>query len=126
MVADCANLCASEKQNSTNDGEKRKKELRDVIMEHSQSSGDSTSSEIKEPPLTGKKDHDFGRFYGKNIHSWKLRAALRENFIVRSFPGAKTNDMMHYTKPTADQNPDLFIIHSGTTVVPMTSALKRL
>ena len=114
-VADCANLSSSEKQTSTNDGEKRKKELRDAILEHSQSSGDSTSDEIKEPPQTDKKKiMILGDSMVKNIHSWKLRAALRQNVVVRSFPGAKTNDMMHYIKPAADKNPDLFIIHCGT------------
>ena len=113
--ADCANLRSSEKETSTNDGEKRKKELRDAILEHSQSSGDSTSGETKEPPQTGKKKiMILGDSMVKNIHSWKLRAALKQNVVVRSFPGAKTSDMMHYVKPAADENPDLFIIHCGT------------
>ena len=93
------------------------------MLEHSQSSGDSTSGEIKGPPQTGKKKiMILGDSMVKHFHSWKLRAALKENVVVRSFPGAKTNDMMHYTKPAADETQ----IYSLFTVVPTTSALMRL
>ena len=50
----------------------------------------------------------------KNIHSWKLRAALRQNVIVRSISGAKTSDMVHYTKPVVEENANLHILHCGT------------
>ena len=50
----------------------------------------------------------------KNVHSWRLKAALKQNVKVRSFSGAKTTDMMHYTKPAMDENAELYIVHFGT------------
>ena len=36
------------------------------------------------------------------------------NVKVRSFSGAKTTDMMYYTKPAMDENAELYIMHCGT------------
>ena len=35
-------------------------------------------------------------------------------FVVISFPGAKTDDMESYIKPTLKNKPDRIIIHCGT------------
>ena len=36
------------------------------------------------------------------------------NVKVRSFPGAKTDDMFYYLVPSLEKNPDYVILHFGT------------
>ena len=38
----------------------------------------------------------------------------KEKIYVKSYPGSTVNDMSHYIQPTANRNPDLFLIHIGT------------
>ena len=49
----------------------------------------------------------------KNLHGNKLSNKER-NVIVRSFPGATTEDIKDYCKPIAKREPDVCIIHAGT------------
>ena len=49
----------------------------------------------------------------KDIKGWEI--SDRENkFVVRHFPGAKTDDMISYVVPKIKQNPETIAIHSGT------------
>ena len=78
------------------------------------------TSEESPSPKEGPQDRRkkviiIGDSMVKNIHSWKLRAALRQNVIVRSISGAKTSDMVHYTKPVMEENANLHILHCGTS-----------
>ena len=50
-----------------------------------------------------------------NVPSRSLNQSLKEYFsIVKSFPGATTQDMKDYIKPTIARKPDLVILHTGT------------
>ena len=48
------------------------------------------------------------------IQGRKLGRKVKQNVIVKSFPGAKLDCMSHYTIPTFKSNPDCIIIHCGT------------
>jgi hypothetical protein len=50
----------------------------------------------------------------KFINPSKLRKSSKRNVLVKTFPGAKVNDMKHYVKPTTDKTPDHLILHVGT------------
>ena len=50
----------------------------------------------------------------KNVQSWRLKAALKQNVKLRSFSGAKIADMEHYIKPAIEEKADLYIAHFGT------------
>ena len=52
----------------------------------------------------------------KNVQSWKLKAALKQNVKVRSFSGAKIADMAHYIIPSMEENALLYIVNFGTNV----------
>ena len=51
----------------------------------------------------------------RNIPSRNLNQSLKGYFsIVKSFPGATTEDMKDYIKPTIARKPDIVILHTGT------------
>ena len=50
----------------------------------------------------------------KYLDKRRLQHGVNKNINIRTFPGAKTQDMKHYTKPTLATNPDAVIIHVGT------------
>ena len=52
----------------------------------------------------------------KDIKAFKMRNALSSNekIYIKSFPGATTEDMKDYIKPSLKYNPDLVILHTGT------------
>ena len=52
----------------------------------------------------------------KGIQGHKMKSAVNNtmNIFVKSFPGANTEDMYSYTKPTLKHNPNLIILHCGT------------
>ena len=50
----------------------------------------------------------------KNIHGWKLGTASKRRVIVRSFPGARTSDMVHYAEPAKEDKANVYIMHCGT------------
>ena len=49
----------------------------------------------------------------KKVKGWEL-STKDDLFVVRSFPGAKTDDMESYIKPTLKNKPERIIIHCGT------------
>ena len=51
----------------------------------------------------------------RHVPSCSLNQSLKEYFsIVKSFPGATTQDMKDYIKPTIARKPDMVILHTGT------------
>ena len=51
----------------------------------------------------------------QSVHSRSLNQSLKEYFsVVKSFPGATTQDMKDYIKPTISRKPDMVILHTGT------------
>ena len=52
----------------------------------------------------------------KDIKPFKMKRMLGKNekLYVKSFPGATTNDMFDYCKPTIRRNPNMVIYHAGT------------
>jgi hypothetical protein len=50
----------------------------------------------------------------KFIDARKLRHSTNIKVAVKTFPGARTEDMMHYVKPTLNKQPSKLIIHVGT------------
>ena len=55
----------------------------------------------------------------KRIQGRKLERKVKQNVIVKSFPGAKLDCMSHYTIATFKSNPDRIIIHCGTNNLKM-------
>ena len=52
----------------------------------------------------------------KKVKGWEL--SIKDDlFVVSSFPGAKTDDMESYIKPTLQSKPERIIIHCGTNDV---------
>ena len=50
----------------------------------------------------------------RNVPSRILNQSLKEYFsVVKSFPGATTQDMKDYIKPTISRKPDMVILHTG-------------
>ena len=49
----------------------------------------------------------------KKVKGWEL-STKDDLFVVRSFPGAKTDDMESYIKPTLKNKPEIIIIHCET------------
>ena len=56
----------------------------------------------------------------KNVHGWNVGKEIKQRFVVKSFSGAKVDDMYHYVKPTMQNAP----AEIATTVEQMTSELK--
>ena len=77
-------------------------------------SADPHRMETSRPGNRKKTAMIIGDSMVKNVHSWRLKAALKQNVKVRSFSGAKTTDMVYYTKPAMDENAELYIVHFGT------------
>ena len=52
----------------------------------------------------------------KHLDGRKLKGSLGngQNFYVKSFSGANTEDMADYSKPPMKRNPDVVILHVGT------------
>ena len=49
----------------------------------------------------------------KDIKGWEI-SNRKNKFVVRHFPGVKTDDMKSYVVPTIKQNPEKIVIHCGT------------
>ena len=56
-----------------------------------------------------------GDSFVRNVASRSLNQSLKEYFnVVKSFPGATTQYMKDYIKPTISRKPDMVILHTGT------------
>ena len=56
----------------------------------------------------------LGDSIAKRIQVRKLGRKVKQNVIMKSFPGAKLDCMSHYAIPTVKSNPDRIIIHCET------------
>ena len=55
------------------------------------------------------------RLYVRNVSSRSINQSLKEYFsIVKPLPGATTQDMNDYIKPTIARKPGMIILHTGT------------
>ena len=50
----------------------------------------------------------------RQIQGRRLGRKVGHRVVVKSFPGATTNDMKHYLMPTVDKSPQQIILHVGT------------
>ena len=57
----------------------------------------------------------------KYINPSKLRKNSNHSVRVRTFPGARIDDMKHYVKPTLASGPDYLVLHVGTNDMKQSS-----
>ncbi|CAB4034257.1 RNA-directed DNA polymerase from transposon BS [Paramuricea clavata] len=50
----------------------------------------------------------------KHLYPRKLQQGINGKAIIKTFPGASIDDMLHYVKPTTEKQPDHIILHIGT------------
>ncbi|CAB3991187.1 Hypothetical predicted protein, partial [Paramuricea clavata] len=50
----------------------------------------------------------------KNVQGWNVGKEVKQRFVVKSFSGAKVDDMYHYVKSTMQNAPAEIAIHCGT------------
>ena len=75
----------------------------------------SLKNESKDHESRLKKDAAIvGDSMIKFIDARKLRHGTNLKISVKTFPGARTEDMMHYVKPTLNKQPSQLIVHVGT------------
>ena len=55
-----------------------------------------------------------------------LGRKVKQNVIVKSFPGAKLDCMSHYAMPTVKSNPDRIILHYRTNNLKMDESLEAI
>ena len=79
------------------------------------------SHEDSEKDITPPSDADktfttvlVGDSIIKQIQGQQLGRKVGHRVVVKSFPGASTNDMKHYLMPTFDKSPQQIILHVGT------------
>ncbi|CAB4042109.1 Hypothetical predicted protein, partial [Paramuricea clavata] len=98
-------------------------------------SANSFSAEQKGSNTTAKK-HDnkedrqlkrhttvlIGDSMIKNIQGPKLGKEVGNRVVVKSFPGAISEDMRHYIKPTIDRSPNRIVLHCGTNDLKSSSS----
>ena len=89
------------------------KETKEQLIEncsyHSNSKNDVTPSEKSKKTVV-----IVGNSIVRNVPSRSLNQFLKKNFsVVKSFPGATTQDMKDYIKPTIARKPDMVILHIG-------------
>ena len=65
-----------------------------------------------------KKIHIIGDSIIKEVKGWKI-SSKDQKIVVSTFPGASTNCMASYIKPTTDLYPDVIILHCGTNDLRM-------
>ena len=58
----------------------------------------------------------------KNIQGPKLGKEAGNQVVVKSFPGATSEDTRHYIKPTMDRSPNQIVLHCGTNDLKNSSA----
>ena len=59
-------------------------------------------------------------------HKLKKRMNSNERVYVKAFPGATTEDMCDYVRPSLKRNPDLIVLHVGTNNLRSESPAKRI
>ena len=106
----------NDKSSPTPAGDKiPKKETKEQIIESSRHHSDK-KNDVKSTEKTKKKTFVIvGDSIVRNVPSRSLNQSLKEYFsVVKSFPGATTQDMKDYIKPTILRKRDMVILHTGT------------
>ena len=72
----------------------------------------------KEAPIAITTNHNviiLGDSMVKNLQGWRMRTSMKSNekIIVRSFPGASTDDMSFHAVPSVKRKPRCFVLHTG-------------
>ena len=52
----------------------------------------------------------------KNPQGWRMKTSLKNNekVVIRSFPGASTDDLSFHSVPSMKRNPRCLVLHTGT------------
>ena len=91
------------------------KETKEQIIESSYHHSDKKNDVTPTEKTKKKAAVIVGDSIVRNVHSRSLNLSLKEYFsVVKSFPGATTQDMKDYIKPTISRKPDMVILHTGT------------
>ena len=72
----------------------------------------------KEAPSAITTNHNviiLGDSMVKNLQGWRMKSSMKSNekIIVRSFPGASTDDMSFHAVPSVKRKPRCFVLHTG-------------
>ena len=90
---------------------------KDVSKQTDERTNNSERTNIVTPPKSKQKKTVVivGDSIVRNVPSRSLNQSLKDYFsVVKSFPGATTQDMKDYIKPTVARKPDQIILHTGT------------
>ena len=92
-----------------------KKESKEQIIESSHHHSDKKIDVTPTEKTKKKTVVIVGDSIVRNVPSRSLKQSLKEYFsVVKSFPGATTQDMRDYIKPTISRKPDMVILRTGT------------
>eukprot|EP00794_Sanderia_malayensis_P021268 gene21268-23343_t len=77
-----------------------------------------TKEKEKEAPSAITTNHNvviLGDSMVKNLQGWRMKTSMKSNekIIVRSFPGASTDDMSFHAVPSVKRKPRCFVLHTG-------------
>ena len=91
------------------------KETKEQIIESSHHHSDKKNDVTPTEKTKKKTVVIVGDSIVRNVHSRSLNQSPKEYFsVAKSFPGATTQDMKDYIKPTISRKPDMVILHTGT------------
>ena len=91
------------------------KETKEQIIESSHHHSDKKNDVTPTEKTKKKTVVIVGDSIVRNVRSRSLNQSLKEYFsVVKSFPGATTQDMKDYIKPTISRKPDMVILHTET------------
>ena len=106
----------NDKSSRTPAGDKiPEKETKEQIIESYHHHSDKKNDVMPTEKTKKKTVVIVGDSIVRNVPSRSLNQFLKEYFsVVKSFPGATTQDMKDYIKPTISKKPDVVILHTGT------------
>ena len=91
------------------------KETKEQILENSRHHSDKKNDVTPTEKTKKKTVVIVGDSTVRNVPSRSLNQSLKECFsVVKSFPGATTQDTKGYIKPTISRKPDIVTLHIGT------------
>ena len=91
------------------------KETKEQVIKSSHHHSDKKNDVTPTEKTKKKTVVTVGDSIVRNVPSRSLNQFLKEYFsVVKSFPGATTQDMKDYIKPTISRKPDMVILHTGT------------
>ena len=116
-----SNTIASEKSKKSN--------VSDPSMNHKSNANSQNSknhADEKQNNTSSKSVIILGDSMIKHTNGWEIARKLKTNckFYAKAFPGAATQCMMDYMKPSIRAKPDHIILHVGTNATPSEIAEK--